>query len=148
MIKLKATCTIPGTNQLGKYSRFECETPKESTPQSVCYDEYCQTFYCCATEPLDIFCKPTSNQSLSDLTEIISKKCYDSIRKINGVCRPRDTCPKLFGKEVVSCGEDCCTEFVCCPDDDFSSMRVSQQSIVFSFDAIKMLVIFVKIFNF
>lgn len=128
LLTLKSNCTIPGTDRTGKYSRNQCVATKDSPEQKICLTDNCESFYCCENaEPPEQMCVPIKNK-INSLTEFISKPCYDTIRNTAGTCRPSNKCSKLFNKEAVSCGSECCTEFVCCPDDDLSLLSLPQQS--------------------
>lgn len=135
-------CTVPFSNRTGKYSWVECSNPEDSIVQNLCMTinddiDHCEDFYCCPEIPEMDFCMPTRRE-IYGTNEIISNSCYDTFRKREGVCRPRGSCPIIDNDEAnsnktIECGKDCCTTFICCPNEDLTKLTVMEQSNVNKF---------------
>lgn len=125
------SCTINGEE--GIYTRIkDCPSiENENNITKVCNYNICQGWVCCPITKNDD--KPIRRLSFIDwnfrYTKIVAGSCVDESTGLEGTCMSAQRCNPNYNELSLNytiCGYDFCTEFICCPNPNYSTKSLKE----------------------
>lgn len=132
----QVACTVRESGQPGIVKLID-ECPSyanknitESDVGRVCDWTFCQSYVCCPKiNVVDIPCVTHDDSKYNDILEVAGS-CILKATNQKGTCMTRNKCVsiKYMSPEYQVCGRDCCSDFICCPDPDMTSLTTSERA--------------------
>lgn len=97
----------------------------EPTPQKSCQFDVCEDNNCYPLSRKTTL--TTYNSAAYKYTEVVGGRCLERTTNQPGLCRYVAQCPQSQGKDYTICGYDHCSKIVCCPEPNYSRLKVSGQ---------------------
>lgn len=126
LINFKYSCIIQESNRKGIIVKNEKCNSKSNA--KVCPFDFCERWTCCE-DIIDNYvdCK----RYYDDNINFIGGSCIDVYSGQTGTCTIRTHCPILENRSFVNittCGYDCCTLMICCPNSNYQPIEISDNS--------------------